>query len=299
MQVWLGIDAGGAHSKILALDQSHKIIKSLEGPSVQLSKQNLEDSVVRLCTLIDRMISTIPSPEVNGIGIGVSGGGRKFICKKLTNQLEMHYPNIPIDVKSNGETAHLQAFGEKDGILITAGSGTIVTGRCGNRWERAGGFGYLIGDWGSGYMMGQDFLKYIAGTLELSPNSSWAALLQDRYNLGSIEDLLEAVYVNKLSPNKFTPLLLELAAKGNKACSRILNDHLQQLAKQVFWVQQKLPQDVNAFSFTGSHATQIFYQKQLKSHILKIIPEAKWIDDCKEPALGAFRLIYGNGVKKK
>lgn len=300
MQVWLGIDAGGTKSKILALDRSKNIISSLEGPAIQLSSQRLNEAIDRLGGLIDQFANSLSGCEISGIGLGVSGGGREYIREKLTLFLNSRYPGMPVELASDGEAIHLEAFNDQEGILIKAATGTIVIGRCKDQWERAGGFGYLIGDWGSGFMLGQDFLKYAAGVMEISPESSWGTLLKEHFGLSTIENLLEAVYVNELSPAVFTPLLLEKAGEGNKACNRILQEHLNQLARQVFWVQQKLSGEINKISFTGYLAKQSFYQKELKNHILNIIPEAQWVKDTEEPALGACRLIMkGIGVNEK
>src|SRR5439155_3352330 len=46
------------------------------------------------------------------------------------------------------------------GVLILAGTGSIVIGRDGARqWARAGGFGPLLGDEGSGFWLGRAWLR--------------------------------------------------------------------------------------------------------------------------------------------
>ena len=65
-----------------------------------------------------------------------------------------------LEVLSDAQLAHLGALGGGPGLLILAGTGSIVIGRDpGGRWGRAGGFGPLLGDEGSGFWLGRAWLR--------------------------------------------------------------------------------------------------------------------------------------------
>ena len=65
-----------------------------------------------------------------------------------------------VDVLSDAQLAHLGALDGGPGVLILAGTGSIVIGRdAGGRWGRAGGFGPLLGDEGSGFWLGRAWLR--------------------------------------------------------------------------------------------------------------------------------------------
>ncbi|HYU66429.1 MAG TPA: BadF/BadG/BcrA/BcrD ATPase family protein, partial [Jatrophihabitantaceae bacterium] len=60
-----------------------------------------------------------------------------------------------VEVISDAEAALLGALGERPGVLVLAGTGSIVLGRDGRgRLARAGGLGPLIGDEGSAFWLG-------------------------------------------------------------------------------------------------------------------------------------------------
>src|SRR6266508_4232423 len=64
-----------------------------------------------------------------------------------------------VTVISDAEAAHLGALGGRPGLLVLAGTGSIVLGRGANgRWVRAGGLGPLFGDGGSAFALGRDWL---------------------------------------------------------------------------------------------------------------------------------------------
>lgn len=62
-------------------------------------------------------------------------------------------------VISDAEAAFLGALGDRPGILVLAGTGSIVLGRSRRgRWARAGGLGPLLGDEGSAFWIGRWWL---------------------------------------------------------------------------------------------------------------------------------------------
>lgn len=65
-----------------------------------------------------------------------------------------------VSVMSDVEGAFHGALGDGPGVLVLAGTGSIVIGRdAGGRWARAGGLGPLIGDEGSAFWLGREWLR--------------------------------------------------------------------------------------------------------------------------------------------
>jgi N-acetylglucosamine kinase-like BadF-type ATPase len=65
-----------------------------------------------------------------------------------------------VEVISDVEGALLGALGERPGVLVLAGTGSIVLGRdTRGRLARAGGLGPLIGDEGSAFWLGREWLR--------------------------------------------------------------------------------------------------------------------------------------------
>jgi N-acetylglucosamine kinase-like BadF-type ATPase len=65
-----------------------------------------------------------------------------------------------VEVISDAEAALLGALGGRPGVLVLAGTGSIVLGRDGRgRLARAGGLGPLLGDEGSAFWLGREWLR--------------------------------------------------------------------------------------------------------------------------------------------
>ena len=65
-----------------------------------------------------------------------------------------------VRVISDAEAAWRAALGDGAGVLILAGTGSIALGRTARgRWARAGGLGPLLGDEGSAFWLGREWLR--------------------------------------------------------------------------------------------------------------------------------------------
>lgn len=65
-----------------------------------------------------------------------------------------------VGVFSDAQAAFLGALGPQPGVLILSGTGSIAVGRnARGRWERAGGLGPLLGDEGSAFWLGREWLR--------------------------------------------------------------------------------------------------------------------------------------------
>ncbi len=90
--------------------------------------------------------------------VGSKGVWRAAERRRLRRALEGLAPEV--EVLSDLELAHRAAFGSGPGVLIVAGTGSAVYGvdPCGHQ-ARAGGLGPLLGDEGSAFWIGREWLK--------------------------------------------------------------------------------------------------------------------------------------------
>jgi len=70
-----------------------------------------------------------------------------------------------VTVIADVEAAYLGALGDRAGVLLLAGTGSMALGGNGRgRWARAGGWGPLLGDEGSAFWIGREWLRATMGT---------------------------------------------------------------------------------------------------------------------------------------
>jgi glucosamine kinase len=99
----------------------------------------------------------LTSRVVDGLAVGSRGvwtaRERKEAARRLAGLATR------VRVIADVEAAHHGALGGTPGILLLAGTGSIALGRdARGRWARAGGLGPLLGDEGSAFAIGRDWL---------------------------------------------------------------------------------------------------------------------------------------------
>jgi glucosamine kinase len=77
---------------------------------------------------------------------------------------------VRVRVISDAQAAYFGALGDRPGILILAGTGSIAIGRNrSGRWGRAGGLGPLLGDEGSAFWIGREWLRSVSRGEDFAP----------------------------------------------------------------------------------------------------------------------------------
>ena len=142
-----------------------------------------------------------------------------------------------VRVISDAEAAFTGALGDGSGLLVLAGTGSIVLGR--NRrgqWRRAGGLGPLLGDEGSAFWIGREWLRVNA--------RAW--------NFARARKLARSAdVVARIAA--LAPQVLRRGRHGDRqarAIVRAAQDHLATLARQVTR-ELRLPRPVPV-SWAGS-----------------------------------------------
>jgi glucosamine kinase len=130
----------------------------------------------------------------------------------------------------------LPAAGLAEGVAVICGTGSIATGRWRDREAWAGGWGYLLGDEGSGYWIVRTAIRALhvrrAGGL---PPGDLGACLLGAVGVPDL-DALRAAFYRRPEPGNWArhaPLVLDCADPEVEAIVRQAAGHLAGLAAQV------------------------------------------------------------------
>ena len=110
------------------------------------------------------------------------------------------------------------ALGRGDGIVVNAGTGASVTGRRGDRIEKAGGWGHILGDAGGGYFLSVQALRLILREYDLHRGEAqFTADILRALSLNSRDDLVRwAQNADKMEIATLAPIVFEAATKGDE-----------------------------------------------------------------------------------
>ena len=100
--------------------------------------------------------------DVAALVVAAKGVWTSAECERLARPLRRFARAVR--AMPDAQAAALGALGGTRGVLVLSGTGSIIVGHDGQgRWARAGGFGPLLGDEGSGFWLGREWLRATTG----------------------------------------------------------------------------------------------------------------------------------------
>ena len=107
---------------------------------------------------VDELQAIIAAADPTAVGIGLPGLHLAGQARRLSQALARQ-AGVPVHVTGDADTARCGAFLGAPGIVVIAGTGSAALGWDGERFARAGGHGFLLGDDGSAYWIGRQAVR--------------------------------------------------------------------------------------------------------------------------------------------
>jgi glucosamine kinase len=159
--VAVGLDLGGTWARAVALGANGRRLRSLRSPAPPLT-----GLPVFLRSLWKRW--GLSRSQVGALVVGSRGIWTRPEQKRHERRLQAFARRVR--VISDAQAAYSGAMGDRPGILVLAGTGSIAIGRSENgRWARAGGLGPLLGDEGSAFWIGRQWLRAASRGEDFAP----------------------------------------------------------------------------------------------------------------------------------
>ncbi|ANF95504.1 BadF/BadG/BcrA/BcrD ATPase family protein [Paenibacillus bovis] len=254
MEYVIGIDGGGTSTTAVAVDGNGQQIAYAEGNASNPKSSAGTDYRSNIHNVISQLLSdsALVLEQCRGIGAGVAGVYTPEECRVVEQVLHSYWQERgqqapDIRVVSDAETALAAAFGTNRGIVAIAGTGSIVLGvlPSGER-VRAGGWGHILGDQGSGYAIGQRTLQTVMlgydGIVEVTGLSD--KVLQ-HYDARSAEDLRHIVYqphIGKRQIAAAAKLCIEASQSGDVLAQQIITQAAVDMAELVQALLNRYPE---------------------------------------------------------
>jgi N-acetylglucosamine kinase-like BadF-type ATPase len=144
---------------------------------------------------------------------GFAGAARPDSAAFYKQILESLIPGARIIIESDAFIASLGAIGIDPGILLIAGTGSIVIGRDNNRQMfRVGGWGPHFGDEGSGFWIGREAVRAALRSLDRQGSMQFANRIANQLGLKSIPEVVSAWAMGKLGIPDIAGLFPEVVA---------------------------------------------------------------------------------------
>ncbi|MEP7219881.1 MAG: BadF/BadG/BcrA/BcrD ATPase family protein [Bacteroidota bacterium] len=291
---FIGFDGGGTNTRAALLSARGELLghgtsgaSNFQSVGVEMARRNIAEA--RAMAIAGRGLNAPSTAGFLGMAGVVSERDRETILS-IATELEIART---LDADHDIRIALAGGLAGAPGIALIAGTGSSCYGRnsAGESW-RAGGWGHLLDDLGSGYRLGLEGMIAIARAADgRSIGTSLTSRLTNALGLEHIDDLSRRVGHDGLSRADIAalaPLVLEAAGDGDNAASDILERGADELAIMVHAVATRLGMDeMVRVALIGGLFSNRIYAEMVAVAIARRLPEAIAAPPMLPPVLGA------------
>lgn len=233
MEYLLGIDGGGTCTTAWLADSRLSVLARVQtGPSnpIKVGIASAQQELARAYRKALRKAHVRPT-QLAAVCAGLAGSNNARVHKYMLSWLRKSIPARAHLLTTDAMITLAAAFGESEGIVVIAGTGSIAYGRDQNgRILRAGGWGCLFDDAGSGYDVGR---KAVTCALRALDGRGKPTKLTDeichKHQLENIDEIV----AKPLTPQHIAaifPLVQEAAGAGDRVARSLLHEASRDLA---------------------------------------------------------------------
>lgn len=295
MHYIIGVDGGGTKTEAVAFSMNGDVIfKNVTGFG-----NVLVDETKALENIIEAIGGCIKGVYEKNRGIrcificaglaGVEVGNYSIIIKQKIED----YFKVRTKVVNDAVIAHASLLKGEDGIITISGTGSISIGKRENEIVRAGGWGHILGDEGSGYHIALKALKKAVNEYDMGCKESPLTLnIMKKLNIKRVEEIKDFVYQSdKASIAALVPVIVESSCYDLYA-KQILIDAANDLSEITYMVANKLNMFNNVkIGIKGSVLTKVDIVRENFEKILsRKLKKVDLIDEDVPSSKGAFYL---------
>jgi len=294
----LGIDGGGSNttavvSNGLTVFTGHTPKGSnLNFKTPELAFQALTESVHKALQAAE-----ITPADVESVCAGVAGAASPEIANMLAERLSGLLPRAAIRVVGDTVIALEAAFGPGPGVICISGTGSAALGR-NERGEltRAGGWGRMVSDEGSGHWIGQRAVARCLRAMDQGRSSRLVTAVMTHWRIGTREQLVHHCHREPIPDfSELFPIVLAVAEAGDPLACEILNAAAIELARITQVVLRRLwtGRPVQRVAITGGVFTQSPRVRHVFGNIIHADrPEVQIRLSKRQPVEGALQIAW-------
>jgi N-acetylmuramic acid 6-phosphate etherase len=280
----LGVDGGGTKTGWCLVERADATLSVIDQGKLPPSNFRLEAP-----DRLKAIFRELPS-EIDRAGVFLAGCGTVEDRQSLARLCVDIWPTAKIITGSDRESGLAAGLEHADGIVVSAGSGSSVTGRRGERIEKAGGWGHILGDTGGGYFLSIQTLRLILREYDLRQIAMpFTPKILQALSLNNFDELVRwARAADKMEIALLAPVVLEAAAAGEPRITQIIENGAQVLCDYTEAVASRLHLLAPKVVLMGG----LFYRDSIYTHafrrrLKKNLPDARMAIAERAPEFGA------------
>ncbi|MCW4012915.1 MAG: hypothetical protein NWF07_07975 [Candidatus Bathyarchaeota archaeon] len=223
----LGVDGGGTWTRCVVMNLKGEVVSTgRSGPSNPIT-MGVDDAIANILEAVDLAMTGAGVFEFKASVLGLAGIARSYLREEIASRLPDSYGKTML--VSDARSALAGATGSKPGVVVIAGTGSIAYGinEAGSE-ARAGGWGWRLGDEGSGYTIGNNAVIAALRAYDGSgPSTVLLEWILDKLGLSDANDIIDWTYAKDRQPRhfaEFVPFVKKAEREGDRVAADIMYD---------------------------------------------------------------------------
>lgn len=301
----LGVDGGGTKTLALLADASGAVVGRGTGGSSNYRAVGADAALDALKQAVGQALDAahIERGQVRAACFGLAGVDRLSEHAHLSALLGDYLPGVRLKIVNDAELILAAGTPDDWGIGVISGTGSIVFGKTvDGRTARGGGWGYILGDEGSGYGIGLAGLRAVARAADRrAPPTALTEHILNYWHLTKPNDLIEKVYPMKNARVEIAGVarvVEQTAREGDVVAVQIMREHAGELALAAQVVADALefvgaiPCALTGGVFLNGKLLEKFFREATVERGLQLEP----VEKVDEPARGGLVLAKSSSV---
>ena len=251
--VLIGVDGGGTHTSV-AVSRGGAVVGRADGPGSAVRPGRSLVSATTIADTVRRALSAAGELTGDVLVAGVAGAGREAEARELQQALRGEGIARKVVVTTDIAIAREGALRGGAGIVLSAGTGSIAVGRDAAGTEyRAGGYGWQMGDEGSGYAIGRAALGAVSRAVDCrGAETGLSARLAAATRTDDFDAMVRwTAAAGPAEVASLAPHVLAEAAAGDGVASAIVHYAAEELAQLAVSIRKRMEGEAVPVALSG------------------------------------------------
>lgn len=234
---FVGIDAGGTKTELRVISEHRLTVERVRLAGFNYQNSDLNQFAKKVNETLVRIKKDHRLEKYDYIVAGVAGVFLPYEKEKVAMKLE-EMTGIPTRVMSDMEILLYGTWEGEPGMVLIAGTGSIAAALLEDGTVvRKGGYGYIIGDVGSGAWYGLKAVRAALLSFEnLGPKTILEKEILNFFGGSTPREIIGKFYLEKDKPNmlgKLFPIVLDAYFKGDVVAEKIIEEGIAGLVNML------------------------------------------------------------------
>jgi N-acetylglucosamine kinase-like BadF-type ATPase len=300
----IGVDGGGTKTVawLAPLDDTTNTVvlgRGLAGPGNPRSAGfDVAQGNIALAVQSAFDDAAVPRQTVAAACFGLAGAGRADEQQRIATWAKEFGIATRVQVTGDAEPILAAASPENVGVALIAGTGSFAWGRnAAGETARSGGWGYLLGDEGSGYAIALAGLRAaVCAADKRGPQTALLPAFMDKLGVTSPQELVAKVYAPEMSRERLADLASVVfdLRRADQSAEQIIQSAATGLAEMVATVAANLQLPFNNYDLAAAGGVFLHQKPYLEQVFQWLLANresapARWLL-VEEPVAGAVTL---------